>query len=652
MPLAQIAPSPTNPRKRFDKAQLDELAESIRKHDVLQPILLRPNGERDLYEIVAGERRFRAAKAAGLADIPATVRTLTDAEVLEIQVVENLQRSDLHELEEAEGYEQLLKCKHPGGERYTVDEIAAKVGKSRSYVFARLKLCALCPEAKKAFYAGDLDASRALLIARIAHHDTQRQALKDVTGTGEWSRGPMSYREAHEHVLRSYMLQLKGAPFDVKDERLLPKAGACGPCAKRTGNQADLFGDVKNADVCTDPRCFDDKRRAHYGVAAKKLEAEGFEVIRGDAAKKIIPHWEHGGSYYSLNGGYEKFEGTTYASGRSQKISSLFPKDFKPKKLQHPLTGEIIDVVTSQAIAAAARKRAKDAPARKASGGATRQHREQKKGPEEILEERVYLEIFRKLPSQPGRLELQLLAEDALNAMDLNVAVIGDELTPRKDGKKHDWRSGNDALKKALPKMEPGDLARIAVAVAIASKAHNLKTLAEYAKRYKVDLAKVKQQIADEEKAAATKAPEAKAATKKNSAAKPKKRGLAALGIEVAARAEQKPARTPLIKPMTDADVKKPAKKAKKPAKSARSPTGDFMKPMTPSAELAVVVGATPMPRTEVTAKLWGYIKKNNLQDKVNRRMINLDEKLRPILGDKAQISMFQMTQLVAKHLS
>jgi ParB-like chromosome segregation protein Spo0J len=110
------------------------------------------------------------------------VRELTDAEVLEIQVVENLQRADLHELEEAEGYEQLLKCTHPSGERYTVDEIAAKVGKSRSYVFARLKLCALCPEARKAFYAGELDASK-----RAAHraHRPPRHAAPGAEGRHE-----------------------------------------------------------------------------------------------------------------------------------------------------------------------------------------------------------------------------------------------------------------------------------------------------------------------------------------------------------------------------------------------------------------------------------------------------------------------------------
>jgi chromatin remodeling complex protein RSC6 len=100
---------------------------------------------------------------------------------------------------------------------------------------------------------------------------------------------------------------------------------------------------------------------------------------------------------------------------------------------------------------------------------------------------------------------------------------------------------------------------------------------------------------------------------------------------------------------------KAPAKKAaakKAPAKKTkRAPNPAFMKPMMPSAQLAPVVGASPMPRTEVTKKLWQYIKKNNLQDPKNRRMINADDKLKPIFGGKAQVSMFDMTKLVNKHL-
>jgi chromatin remodeling complex protein RSC6 len=118
-------------------------------------------------------------------------------------------------------------------------------------------------------------------------------------------------------------------------------------------------------------------------------------------------------------------------------------------------------------------------------------------------------------------------------------------------------------------------------------------------------------------------------------------------------KAAKKPAaKKPAAKKSTvkKAAAKKPAAKAKKPA-AKRKPNAAFMKPMTPSSTLAAVVGSTPIPRTEVTSKLWGYIKKNNLQDKTNRRMINADDKLKEVFGGKKQVSMFEMTKLVAKHL-
>lgn len=101
------------------------------------------------------------------------------------------------------------------------------------------------------------------------------------------------------------------------------------------------------------------------------------------------------------------------------------------------------------------------------------------------------------------------------------------------------------------------------------------------------------------------------------------------------------------------AAVKKTAKKAVKKAakKAARKPNAAFMRPVTPSATLAAVIGDKPMPRTEVTKKLWAYIKKNGLQDAKNKRMINADDKLKPIFGGKGQVSMFDMTKLVGKHL-
>src|SRR5262245_44241431 len=100
---------------------------------------------------------------------------------------------------------------------------------------------------------------------------------------------------------------------------------------------------------------------------------------------------------------------------------------------------------------------------------------------------------------------------------------------------------------------------------------------------------------------------------------------------------------------MAKAKKSKPKKAAKK---SGRKPNAAFMKPMTPSATLAAVIGGSGMPRTEVTKKLWAYIKRNGLQDKNNKRMINADEKLKPVFGGKSQVSMFDMTKLVSKHLS
>jgi len=135
-------------------------------------------------------------------------------------------------------------------------------------------------------------------------------------------------------------------------------------------------------------------------------------------------------------------------------------------------------------------------------------------------------------------------------------------------------------------------------------------------------------------------------ATAKKAAKKPAAKKPAAKKPAAKKPAAKKPA-------AKKATVKKPAAKkaaAKKPA-AKRKPNAAFMKPMTPSSVLAAVIGATPMPRTEVTKKIWDYIKKNKLQDAINRRLINADEKLRAVFGGKGKVSMFEMTKLVSNHL-
>jgi chromatin remodeling complex protein RSC6 len=147
-----------------------------------------------------------------------------------------------------------------------------------------------------------------------------------------------------------------------------------------------------------------------------------------------------------------------------------------------------------------------------------------------------------------------------------------------------------------------------------------------------------------------------KSTTKKPAAKKPAAKKPAAKKAAPAKKpAAKKPAaKKPAAKkaPAKKAAAKKPAKKAaaKKPAVK-RKPNAAFMRPVTPSSVLAAVVGAIPMPRTEITKKIWDYIKKNKLQDAINKRMINADEKLRAIFGGKGQVSMFEMTKLVSKHV-
>lgn len=290
--LKNIYPSKTNPRTNFDPAKMAELVESVRSHGVLQPILLRRINfvinEPPQFEIVAGERRFRAAKEAGLSEIPATVRSLTDKEVLEIQVIENLQRADLEPLEEAEGYHLLMK-EHG----YSADELALKIGKSRTYVYARIKLCDLPEVARTALAAGKISHSVALLIARIPSAELQKKATERILEPWTWSKEPMSYRNALMEIQRNYMLELKEAPFPRGDAELLPSAGPCTTCPKRTGNQPELFaGEAK--DVCTDPPCFKKKTEAQKDRTLEEAKAKGLKVLTSQEAKKVL-------SYGSLN---------------------------------------------------------------------------------------------------------------------------------------------------------------------------------------------------------------------------------------------------------------------------------------------------------------------------------------------------------------
>ena len=343
LPLDRLRPSPTNPRRRFDRAAMDELTESVRQHGIFQPILVRPIDAED-FEIVAGERRFRAAKAVGLGSIPAIVRPLQDQEAIELQVLENLQREDLDPLEEADGYDALVKRGI-----HTVDSLAARVGKSRSYVYQRLTLARLCPKGRKAMDEGKFSPSVALLVARMPETALQDRACEKLLDSlKQYGRAPdatVSLHEAQRIVHENFMLRLAAAPFNTKDADLKPGAGSCTSCPKRAGAAPELFPDITKADTCSDPDCYADKVRLDGIQVAEAARANGQKVIEGKAAKKLKP------LHSSEIQGLTPLEAPIHDVPGHKTVKQLLGSDFKPTIFVDPHNGQAIATAPNTAIA-------------------------------------------------------------------------------------------------------------------------------------------------------------------------------------------------------------------------------------------------------------------------------------------------------------
>ena len=292
--LDRIRESNSNPRRAFDERKLSELAENIKVHGVLQAILVRPapDGTDGTYELVAGARRFRASRLAGKDTIPATVRSLTDAECREIQLIENLQRADIHELDEGIGYRSLMELKP---DFYTVETIAVQVAKSSAYVKGRISLTDLIPAAQTAFYESKLTVAHALELARLQPADQERALMECFPGhrstasiLKDRKAEATTVRQLRDWIDREIHLDLKNAPFDVGDANLLPAAGPCVTCPKRTGNNPLLFPEVRNKSVCTDPACYQTKIQALVQARLEPLMKEGQKPVQISSA----PYWQ------------------------------------------------------------------------------------------------------------------------------------------------------------------------------------------------------------------------------------------------------------------------------------------------------------------------------------------------------------------------
>jgi ParB family chromosome partitioning protein len=198
VPIEHITRNPRNPRRTFDEAELQDLANSVRQHGIVQPVVVRTLGN-DRYEIIAGERRWRAAQLAGFSDIPVIIRDVDDRTALEIAIVENVQRSDLNPLEEAMGYE-LLIADHG----YSQNDLGEIIGKSRSHVANSLRLLKLPEPVRDMLSSGTLSAgharaliptsdpttlARAIVSKGLSVRDTEKLAQNDIRSQNDPSFG-------------------------------------------------------------------------------------------------------------------------------------------------------------------------------------------------------------------------------------------------------------------------------------------------------------------------------------------------------------------------------------------------------------------------------------------------------------------------------
>ena len=236
--LANIQPSSYNPRKNFDEASLAELAESIRRQGVLQPIGVRPMAD-DRFEIVFGERRYRASLMAGLEEIPAIVMEISDEAAEEMAITENLQRQDVTPMEEANAYQKLIESG-----RYDVQALTAQFGKSENYIRTRLKFVSLIPEIAQLLEQDEITISVATEICRYGA-DIQQQVyekhLKEANAYNSW-RG-LKAAEVAKYIERNYTTDLSRYSFDKTlcascphntNNMMLFCEGGCGNCSNRT----------------------------------------------------------------------------------------------------------------------------------------------------------------------------------------------------------------------------------------------------------------------------------------------------------------------------------------------------------------------------------------------------------------------------------
>ncbi|MHB1712924.1 MAG: ParB/RepB/Spo0J family partition protein [Acidimicrobiales bacterium] len=517
LPILNLTESASNPRTTFDEKALDELAESIKAQGLLSPLVVRPKGGHS-YEIVAGARRYRAAQRAGLEYVPVRIAELSDAQAVEVSIVENLQRRDVHPLDEATGYVRLLALDEP---KYSIEQIAAKCGKSPGYVLARVRLAQLAPAVVEAFSKDEIGIGHALLLAKL-QPEQQEQALaacyQETYGNDSKSkRILLPVRHLQQWIEHNILLELAAAPFSKEDAQLVPEAGSCLECPKRTGHNVLLFEGISpRHDSCSDPNCY-----------AAKLEMHVKQTV---AAKPRLVQIST--AYGKPAEGSPAIPRNRYVEIRQDKPQKKEQRDW-PEYKTCKYTAEAI--VTEGSEKGELRKVCADANCsihhpkkQKSTADANFKAQQEKQRREEALAQTTGLRVLKAIGEA---VPVRLMKRDLLFTVERLTAMLDERklailIRQHEIGQPKDIGSPAKLLAAFLPKAEESKLARILVETVILlsmrTDTDTVKVLRDAAQTYKVDIeaiaAKVKQEFAAKEKAKAVKKttpkPPAKAAKK------------------------------------------------------------------------------------------------------------------------------------------
>jgi ParB family chromosome partitioning protein len=511
LPLANLNESANNPRRTFDPAALNELAESIRTQGLLSPLLVRPKGAQS-YEIVAGARRYRAAQLAGLESVPVRIAELTDAQAIEASIVENLIRADVHPMEEASGFRALLNMEEP---KYSIEQIAARTGKTPVFIAARLKLTELVPAVVEAFYRDEIGTGHALLLAKLQPAQ-QEEALKacyqeQFTSNNKSKRILLPVRQLQSWIEHNILLELASAPFSKDDAQLLPEAGACLDCPKRTGHNTLLFeGMATQNDSCSDPKCY-----------AAKLDKFIQQTI--STKPKLV---QISTAYGTQKEGSATVPRNKYVEVRSEKPTNPKQRDWPEYKTCKFTTEAIVTEGSEKGemrrICANAECPIHHARKPKAAPDANAKAEQEKRRREEAIAQATGLRILNAIVEA---VPVRLMKRDLLFIVERLTATVEERrlaVLLRLHGINKTQATTADAQAKLftafLRKSDESTLGRVLVELSILQTLHSQsdssKALREAAEFYKVDVAaitaKVKQEFSAKDKAKAAKPAKAK----------------------------------------------------------------------------------------------------------------------------------------------